>query len=289
MIMQFIANGLINGALLSLAAIGFALIYNTTKIFHIAYAGLYVFSAYVFWQMSVAFDLPQWTGLMAAMLFTGILSILIEKLVYRPMGDSKATHNSIMVASIGVFTILINFIALIWGNETKVFSSAINPVYQLHGILITQAQLIQLVIASLSIPAFFIILNFSGYGLRIKALRDDPQLLRLNGFNPNQLRLAIFFMSGMFAALSAGLASRDIGMDPYVGMPVLLNAVVAIIIGGAGRFEAAVFGGLTIGILQALVVWQWSAQWQEAITFVLLLFFLIIRPHGIIGEKQRNA
>jgi len=289
MLYQFLFNGIVQGAIISVAALGFALIYNTARIFHIAYAGLYVFAAYIFWHMSVVYKLPQWIGLSAAIAVTGVLSVLVEKLVYQPMDNSKATHNSIMVASIGVFTILINLIALFWGNETKVFSAAINKVYHLHDILITQAQLIQLIVATLTIPLFFVVLNYSGYGLKIKALRDDPQLLRLNGFNPGQLRLAVFFTSGMFAALSSGLASRDIGMDPYVGMPVLLNAVVAIIIGGAGRFEAAVLGGLSIGILQALVVWQWSAQWQEAITFVLLLFFLVMRPQGIIGEKQRNA
>lgn len=289
MLYQFIANGLIHGTMLSLAALGFALVYNTTRIFHITYAGLYVFAAYLFWQFSVVFDMPQWLGILFAMTGTGILSILIEKLVYQPMDTAKATHNSILVASIGIFTILINIIALLWGNETKTFSAAINPVYQYSGILITEAQLIQLIVAVVAIPLFFVVLNYTGYGLKIKALRDDPQLLRLNGFSPYHLRLAVFFSSGILVALASGLSARDIGMDPYIGMPILLNAVVAIIIGGAGRFEAAVIGGISVGILQALVVWQWSAQWQEAITFAILLIFLLFRPQGIIGEKQRSA
>jgi branched-chain amino acid transport system permease protein len=70
-------------------------------------------------------------------------------------------------------------------------------------------------------------------------------------------------------------------------MPILLNAIVALIIGGIGRFESCIIGGITLGILQALVVWQWSAQWQEAITFLVLLIFLFIRPQGFIGEKSR--
>ena len=78
-------------------------------------------------------------------------------------------------------------------------------------------------------------------------------------------------------------------MDPYVGMPMLLNAVVALIIGGVGRFEAPVIGGLLIGVLQALVVYVASARWQDAVTFLLLIAFLLFRPQGILGEKIRSV
>ena len=76
-------------------------------------------------------------------------------------------------------------------------------------------------------------------------------------------------------------------MDPYVGMPMLLSAVVALIIGGVGRFEAPILGGFIIGILQSLAVWVFSSRWQDAVTFTLLILFLLLRPQGLLGEKQR--
>jgi branched-chain amino acid transport system permease protein len=72
-------------------------------------------------------------------------------------------------------------------------------------------------------------------------------------------------------------------------MPMFLNAVVALIIGGVGRFEAPVLGGLLIGILQAMVVYLTSARWQDAVTFSLLIIFLLLRPQGILGEKIRSV
>ena len=81
--------------------------------------------------------------------------------------------------------------------------------------------------------------------------------------------------------------AQDIGMDPYVGLPMILNVFVAMIIGGTGKFVAPVLGGLIIGLVQALVVWQFSANWQEAITFLLLIGFLLFRPQGILGKKIR--
>jgi branched-chain amino acid transport system permease protein len=101
------------------------------------------------------------------------------------------------------------------------------------------------------------------------------------------MRLILFILSGFFAALGGGLVAYDVGMDPYVGMPMLLNAVVALIIGGMGRFEAPIIGGFIIGILQAMVVWAFSSRWQDAVTFTLLILFLLFRPQGLMGEKKR--
>ena len=96
-------------------------------------------------------------------------------------------------------------------------------------------------------------------------------------------------LSSFFAAIASCLIAYDVGMNPYVGMPVLLNAVVALIIGGVGRFEAPVLGGLIIGILQSFVVYFASARWQDAVTFSLLIIFLLLRPQGILGEKIRTV
>jgi branched-chain amino acid transport system permease protein len=70
-------------------------------------------------------------------------------------------------------------------------------------------------------------------------------------------------------------------------MPMLLNAIVALIIGGIGKFHAPIVGGFIIGILQSLVIWKFSANWMEGVSFVLLILFLIFRPQGLFGEKQR--
>lgn len=76
-------------------------------------------------------------------------------------------------------------------------------------------------------------------------------------------------------------------MNPHVGMAVLINAMVAMIIGGVGHYRACVLGGLLLGILQALVVYHFSSNWQNAIAFLMLLLFLFFRPEGIMGYKKR--
>ena len=120
MILQFIINGLITGILYSLLAIGFALVYNTTKIFHIAAAGLYVFAAYMFWFFSVQADLPIIVASIVAIVLSMLLSLLAEIIVYRPLHKKNASLNVAMIASIGIMIAIINTIAMLFGNETKV-------------------------------------------------------------------------------------------------------------------------------------------------------------------------
>ena len=135
----------------------------------------------------------------------------------------------------------------------------------------------------------FIFLKFSRFGIITRAYRDDEKLASVLGTNIPAIKRLLFILSSAFAAVGSCLIAYDVGMNPYVGMPMLLNAVVALIIGGVGRFEAPVLGGVLIGVLQALVVYFSSARWQDAVTFLLLILFLLLRPQGILGEKMRTV
>ena len=287
MLLQFLINGLITGLMYALASLGYALVYNTTRIFHIALAALYVISAYIFWQLAVVFNFPVLLGIVISAIITALISLGIERFVYFPLFKSKASLNIILVSSIGVFTVLTNVVAMYWGNETKTFSSEIGKVYTIGELIVTGKQVLQFFGAFAVIIVFFLFLNRSKIGLRIKAVRDDAELYQVLGFSLSNIRTIVFAVSGVMISIASSLSAWDIGLDPYVGMPILLNAIVALIIGGQGRFESCIIGGITLGILQALVVWQWSAQWQEAITFVVLIVFLFFRPQGFIGEKSR--
>jgi len=287
MLLQFFINGLITGILYSLSAIGFALVYNTTRIFHIAAAALYVVAAYIFFFSFRSLDLPLFLSAIISLMFTALLSVLCEWLVYRPLKNKKSSLNVVMISSIGVMAILINIVALLFGNETKVLDHRIQRIFTFNDIIITTPQMWQLILGTLAIIAFMFFLRVSSFGIKARALSSDNTLFQVMGFNITAIRTLVFALSGVFLALSSCLTAYDIGMDPHIGMPMLINAMVAMIIGGVGRFSACVVGGVSLGILQAMVVYQFSANWQNAITFLALLLILFIRPEGILGYKRR--
>ena len=123
MLLQFIINGLITGLLYSLLAIGFALVYHATNIFHISAAGIFVFAAYMFWWFANGCGLPLWCAAVLASALSMVLSLFFEDFVYRPLRRRKTSLNLVMVASIGLMTVVVNFIAMLFGNGTRMVDS----------------------------------------------------------------------------------------------------------------------------------------------------------------------
>ena len=288
MLLQFVINGLITGLLYSLLAIGFALVYNTTHIFHIAAAGIYVFAAYMFWWLGARCGVPLISAAVLAILLTMGLSLLTEVGVYRPLRRMKSSLNVIMIASIGLMTVIVNLIAMFFGNETKVVDNAVHKTYFLGDLILTTPQMLQLSVGVIVLVAFLVFIGASRWGLRFRALSTDSILYETLGYATSGTLSIVFLLSGFFIAIASCLTVFDVGLDPHMGMNVLINAMVAMIIGGVGRFGTCVVGGLSLGILQVLAVYQFSSNWQNAVTFVLLLVLLFLRPEGIAGYKQRT-
>lgn len=287
MLIQLLANGIIMGSIYSLVALGFALVYNTTRIFHIAYAAIYMFASYMVLTFYKSFQMPLLLAFLIAIVLTVALSIFIERMVYLPLAKKRSSLNVVLISSIGVMIVVVNTIAMFYGNETQILNPNISKSVTLGTIILTYTQLAQIFISLALIGIFLLFLKYSKFGLKTRAMRDDEVLCTVFGLNINRMRLNLFGLSAFFAAIGSGLVAYDVGMDPYVGMPMLLNAVVALIIGGVGRFEAPILGGFIIGILQSLAVWAFSSRWQDAVTFTLLILFLLLRPQGLLGEKQR--
>ena len=289
MFTQFLINGVITGILYSLLAIGFALVYNTTRVFHIAAAGIYVFAAYMFWFFVSKAGLPLILASLVAIALTMLLSLLTELLVYRPLKNKKASLNVAMIASIGAMTVIVNIIAMCFGNEIKVVENAILQPLTLGDIIITAPQKYQALIGIVVLAVFMFILQRTNWGLRLRALSADETLFETLGYDTKATRIMVFLASGAFIAIASCLTVYDVGLDPNMGMSVLISAIVAMIIGGVGKFSTCILGGLTLGILQSLTVYQFASNWQNAVTFMVLLILLFLRPQGIAGYKQRTV
>lgn len=288
MLLQFIANGLITGILYSLMAIGFALVYNTTRIFHMAMAGIYVFAAYMFWYFVVEIGLSVVSAVVISIVLTMLLSLLSELCVYRPLKNKNASLNVAMIASIGLMMIILNTLILIFGSETKVINNKILKTFIIEEIKITTPQMYQSIIGIVSLGLFFFILKKTNWGLRLKALSADEKLFETLGYNTDTTRMVVFLASGALIAITSCLTVYDVGLEPNMGMNVLIYAFVSMIIGGVGKFETCIGGGLALGLLQSITVCVFSPNWQNAITFITLLVFLFLRPQGIVGYKQRK-
>jgi len=287
MLIQLLANGFVSGCVYALVALGFAFIYNTTRIFHLAHGAVYTAAAYFFYLFSITFKWPLLASLVTGVLLTAILGFIINFLVYEPLARRKASLLIFLLSSIGVYTVIINIIAMFFGNETKILRPGIEKTYQLGSVILTKIQMAEIFSFLILIPIAFILLQKTSWGKQIRAVRDNPQLAIVMGINTQWIRYSVFVFGSILAGVGAILIAMDVGMDPHVGMPMLLMAAVAVIIGGVGTFGGAVLGAFLIALLQSLVIWQISARWVDAITFLILIIFLIFKPEGLLGQRKR--
>ena len=287
--LQFIINGLITGVLYSLLAIGFALVYNTTKVFHIAAAALYVFAAYMLYWLSVRLGLHIFIAALLSVILTMGLSLLMDLSVYRPLQRRNASGNVAMIASIGMMTVVINVLSMLFGNETKVVRKEALPDFAFLGAGIPTPELLLAAIGGGALLLFLVFLGTGSFGIRIRALSADRPLCETSGYDTAATRSVVFLLSGAFIALASCLRTYDMGLDVHMGMDLLITSLVAMILGGIGRFGTCVIGGLVLGVLQAGVTYLFQANWGDAVTFTLLLILLFLRPQGIAGYKQRTV
>lgn len=286
MILQLIANGIITGSLISIMAIGFGVIYSTTNFFHIAYGAVYMVAAYFMYTL-LSWHLPFAISIILSIILTIIVGILIEFLVYKPLHEKRASHGIYLISSLGVYILMINIIALIFGNETKLLSYEIGASVHLGEIILTKIQVIQfftfLILAILSV--FF--MHYTRIGKTIQAMGCNARLLEFSGVNLRKMRFIVFAIGSFFASIAATLTGLDVGIDPYMGMMPLLNAVTAVILGGVKRIEGAIAGAFFIGMAQNLVIWYFSGRWESVVTFSVLIVFFLYQSGGVLKMKKR--
>jgi branched-chain amino acid transport system permease protein len=287
MVLQFLVNGIITGCGYALVALGFAMIYFTTKIFHFAHGSIYTLSAYLFFTFYNTMKLSPFVAILLSLTIVAIIGILVDELIYVPLVKKKSSSSIQMLSSLGLYIVIVNFIAMIYGNETKILSPGIQPTYQIGSVILTRIQILIFVISLVLFISFLLFLKFTRLGIMIRGMRDDPELLSAMGISPRKIRWFVFSAGSVFAGVSSILNGLDVGIDPNIGMSALLNGAVAVIIGGVGIFKGPVFGAILLGSLQSLVIWKASARWQDTITFLLLMIFLLIRPEGIFGIRRR--
>jgi branched-chain amino acid transport system permease protein len=284
--MQILLNGLVSGLTIAVLALGFSVVFLPTRIFHIALGAIYAATPYVTW----AFLQTGWSWYVAvpvAMLVAMGLSLACEWANHALLERKNASTGAHLIASLGVYVALVQVIALVWGNQTKTLRTGLDEVFAFGDMILTRAQGIAAAGSVATLAVFYVWFRFSNLGLQFRALADNPKELALRGYSTRRLRLLAFGVSGLLASVAALLTAYDDGFDPHGGLIALLLAVVAIIVGGRKSFVGPVLGGVLLGVVRSQVVWFLSADWQDAVTFGLLVLFLFVRPSGLIGRKTR--
>ncbi len=286
-VLQFLANGVCSASVICLVALGFGVIYYVNRILHIAHGAVIVIAGYATYYAVVSLKLSVIFSAAISILAAATVGILIEVIVYKPLVRRKASGSVILVSSLGVYIILINLVAMIFGSDRKILRPGVEKTIEFANVILTHVQVAQVVMALLVTFFLYIFLFRTRYGRLGRAIADNDTLASVLGMNVEAVRVSTAAIGSALAGLGAFMAALHTGIDPNMGFPIVLAAAVACIIGGIGNFLAPVLGALFIGILENLTIWQLSSKWSNAMTFCLLILFLLFRPQGFLGTQRR--
>ncbi len=290
MIEQLLLNGIIAGSIYSLVALGFSLIYQTTRFFHFAHGAVYTFGAYFAYLFYIQLGYGRIVAFPLACVATMVIGVGCEVLVYRQMRKRKATDLTLLIASLGLYTLLQNIISMVWGDDTKTMRTGeVVEGHEVLGARITDVQIMIIVASVLLITLMALILTQMKFGKTLRALANDSELAKLSGINSDRYILFAFAIGSFLAAVAAIMISFDTDMTPTMGFNALVMGVVAVIVGGINSLPGAALGGLFIGLAQNLGVYWLPSKWQDTIAFVILILFLLFRPYGILGKKPQKS
>jgi branched-chain amino acid transport system permease protein len=284
--MQILLNGFISGLAIGLVSLAFTAVYLPTRVFHIALGGIYTVAPFVTWAC-LNVGLPWPIAAIGAILVGMILSLACDLLNHSRLDRRDASSTAHLVSSLGIYIICVQIVTMIWGNNSKVLRTGLESVVHAGVLILTHGQLGSLVTASILIASFALWTRTTETGLRFRGLADNTREMAIRGYNVAALRMLAFGVAGALASAASLAIAFDLGFTPNLGLSALLLAVVAMIIGGRHSFLGPVVGGVLLGIVRAEVVWYSSSRWEDAVTFLLLAVFLLVRPQGLLGRRQR--
>ncbi|MBI3638390.1 branched-chain amino acid ABC transporter permease [Candidatus Wolfebacteria bacterium] len=284
---QLVLNSIIAGAIYSMMALGFNLIYGTTKFFNLAHGALAAVGGYAFFYFGKTLGLNIYLSILIGVILAGLTGYLLDKTIYLPLRKRKASNMVLLVASLGAFTVIQAIIAILFSSQFQTLSQNTDTqkIYEIFGdAVITQTQLVIFISGILIMVGLILLLKYTLFGKSVRAVGDDEEMAKIAGINTNKIIGRIFFIGSAIAGLAGILVGFDTGIEPTMGMGLLLKGVIASIIGGVGSIYGGVLGAFLLGFVENFGIWKISGEWKDAIAFGLLIIFLLFRPKGIIKK-----
>lgn len=256
--LQLALAGVASGSIAALSGLGLVLTYRATGVFNFAHGAVAMFVAYLLWQTNIGWGWPLWLAAPLVLLVAGPgIGVVLERLVFRPLETKGASTSEKLVATLGVFVVLVGLAQTIWGPEHKTDSPNLFPQTSIHltsDLRIGANELAQLVIVLLSAGAILAIFRFTHLGTQIRAVVDRRQLADLTAVNANRVAALAWGLGCGFAGLSGALLAPQLELDPFRLTLLVIDTFGVAVVARLTSMPLAVVAGITLGVIQSLSV-----------------------------------
>lgn len=299
-LVQNVVDGLSRGALYSVFAMGFTLIFGVLDILNLAHAATFMWGAFAGWLVMAKASMPLPVGLVAAMLAGAAIALALELIAFRPLrragARASADKLSPMISSIGASLVMVSVAEAVFGVETKRFPDRVlDPkpflIGGAAGVRISRAQILILAASVILVAVLGFFIRRTRMGKAIRAVAASPRASLLLGIDVNSI-IAITFLVGGALAGAAGilvaLLTNDIA--PGMGGQMELRGLAVVILGGMGNIEGAVLGGFILGLVETFTIayLPGGSDVKDAIAFLVIFLILLAKPDGILGRGKAD-
>lgn len=285
---SYLINGISLGSVYAIIALGYTMVYGIAKMLNFAHGDVIMVGGFAVFTIVSTLGFPPVLGILVAVVICTALGMLIERVAYKPLRNASSPL-AVLITAIGVSYLLQNVALLIFGANTKSFTSVvtISPLKLADGQLIISGETIVTIIAGIVIMVCLtLFVHKSKAGQAMLAVSEDKGAAQLMGINVNGT-IALTFAIGSALAAVAGvlLCSAYPSLTPYTGAMPGIKAFVAAVFGGIGSIPGAMIGGILLGIIEILGKAYISSQMADAIVFAVLIIVLLVKPTGILGKN----
>jgi branched-chain amino acid transport system permease protein len=299
-LLQQIINGLVQGSVYALVALGYTMVYGILGLINFAHGEVVMIGAMVALSiigLLASSGMPPLLVLLAGLAiatgFCMMLGYMIERIAYRPLRN--APRLAPLITAIGVSIVLQNLAMIFWGREYHAFPALLpNTTHTLGGAVINEVQIVIVLAALVVMAALMLLVHRTRLGRAMRAVAENPAAAALMGVDINAVISVTFMTGSALAALAGVMVSANYGIvHYYMGAILGLKAFTAAVLGGIGNLRGAMAGGVLLGLIESLGAGYigslsggfFGSHYQDVLAFFVLIAVLIFRPSGLLGER----
>ena len=285
---QSVINGLNQGAIYALIALGYTMVYGILRMINFAHGDFIMVGAYtLFYTVPVMVNhgMPAWLAVFAAIVVCTVVGVLVERIAYKPVRNSGSISALITALAMSVF--LENLAMVLFGGNPKTVTQIFNlPMVEILGAKVQMKYLLTLGIGLVIMVALTLFVRMTKMGKAMRAVPQDREAATIVGINVDRIITVTFAIGSALAAVAALMyCSTYPRATTTMGSIMGIEAFIAAVLGGIGSIPGAMLGGIIMGLIEIMVKVYVAPGWYEAITYGVLIVVLLVKPSGILGKS----
>ena len=288
MFWQQMVNALNLGAMYSLLAIGYTMVYGIIKLINFAHGEIFMCGAFFTWWFMTSLAVPFPIAALMGIMLSTVLGIGVERIAYRPLRN--APRFAVIISVLGMSIFLQNMARIIWGAESQTFEVDFDVAPIIIGNVVIPIKKVFILATSFVLMFFLGLYVKKTYiGKAMRATAADPEAAEMMGININAVIVLTFAIGSAMGAVAGILFAINYNsIDPFMGFNAGLKAFTAAVLGGIGNIYGAMIGGILLGLFEGIGAGYISSMYRDAFAFGVLILVLIFRPEGLLGEIGKS-